>query len=379
MVPGTDDGLIRLARPDIDAEDLAAVAEVLRSGFLVQGHRVAAFEAEVARRAGAAEGVAVANCTAALHLSLLALGIGPGDEVAVGAYSWPASANVIALVGAAPVFVDIDPRTWTMRPDALAIALERHPRIRAVIPVHVFGGMADLPALVPLADARGIPVVEDAACALGATLEGRPAGGWGRAGCFSFHPRKSVTTGEGGVIATSDAAVARQLRILRNHGLDPAAAAPDFVAAGFNLRLTEFQGALGVTQLAKLDRLLAHRRVVAGWYADALGPVDVELPSALAADSHVYQAYVVLVPPRVSRDRVIARMRALGVETTIGTYHQPLTTWFRHAGGYRPGDFPVTDDVAARALALPIHSALTQADVTVVADRLALALREAAA
>ncbi|HEU5357699.1 MAG TPA: DegT/DnrJ/EryC1/StrS family aminotransferase [Gemmatimonadales bacterium] len=375
MVSGADEPLIRLARPDIDDADIAAVAEVLRSGFLVQGPQVQAFESRIAEMAGAAHGVAVANCTAALQLALLVLDVGPGDAVAVGAYSWPASANVIALVGAEPVFVDIDPVSWTMRPDALKTALATHPHVKAVMPVHVFGAMADLPAICALAESRRLPVVEDAACALGASLAGRPAGGWGRVGCFSFHPRKSVTTGEGGVLVTSDPAVARRARALRNHGLDPDAAAPDFILPGYNLRLTEMQGALGVSQLRKFTRLLDRRREVAGWYAEALAGSDVTLQGAPAPEAHAYQAYVVLLPRGVQRDSAIAALRQAGIETTIGTHHQPLTSWFRTRGRHRPGDFPVTDDVAARALALPLHSALTRRDVDRVARALTQVLR----
>ena len=376
MVSSPEAPLIRLARPDIDEEDIAAVAEVLRSGFLVQGPQVAAFESQVAELAGRPHGVAVVNCTAALHLALLVLDIRPGDAVAVGAYSWPASANAIALVGAEPVFIDIDPSTWTMRPDALAAALTADRRIKAVMPVHVFGGMADLSPIVRLADVHRLPVIEDAACALGASLAGRPAGGWGRIGCFSFHPRKSITTGEGGVLVTADRALAQRARALRNHGLDPDAAAPDFILPGYNLRLTEMQGALGVAQLRKFGRLLAHRRTVADWYAEALAGLDLVLPAALAPAAHAFQAYVVLLPRNASRDQVVLRLRHAGVETTIGTYHQPMTSYFRTRGGYRAGNFPVTDDVAARALALPLHSALSRAEIDRVAAALGTVLRE---
>ena len=376
MVSSPEAPLIRLARPDIDEEDIAAVAEVLRSGFLVQGPQVAAFESQVAELAGRPHGVAVVNCTAALHLALLVLDIRPGDAVAVSAYSWPASANAIALVGADPVFIDIDPATWTMRPDALAAALTADPRIKAVMPVHVFGGMADLSPIVRLADAHHLPVIEDAACALGASLAGRPAGGWGRVGCFSFHPRKSITTGEGGVLVTADRALAQRARALRNHGLDPDAAAPDFILPGYNLRLTEMQGALGVAQLRKFGRLLAHRRTVADWYAEALAGLDLVLPAALAPAAHAFQAYVVLLPRNAPRDQVILGLRHAGVETTIGTYHQPMTSYFRTRGGYRAGNFPVTDDVAARALALPLHAALSRPEIDRVAAALGTVLGE---
>lgn len=370
MVPGPADGLIRLARPEVDEADLRAVADVLRGGWLVQGPRVAEFERKVAARCGSAHGVAVSNCTAALHLTLLALDVGPGDAVAVAAYSWPATANVIALCGAEPVFVDIDPVTWNMDPARLADVLAANQRVKAVMPVHAFGGLADMPALLKLTEARGIPIVEDSACAIGAALHGKAA-------CFSFHPRKLITTGEGGMITTDDPALARRCRALRNHGLDPDGSAPDFIVPGFNLRLTEFQGALGLTQLARLDGIVERHREIAGWYAEALAGLQLVLPRALAPESHTYQSYVVLLAPGAAdrRAAIIARLKADGVETNIGTHHLPLTTWCRARGGYQPGDFPVTDDVSRRGLALPMHRGLGRDDVARVADRLGAALR----
>lgn len=372
--------MIRLAKPDIDDADVAAVAEVLRGGFLVQGPRVAEFERQVAARVTAEYGVAVANCTAALHLAMLSLEVGPGDAVAVPAYSWPATANAVALCGAEAVFVDIDPITWNMDPDALEIVLGTRSHVKAVLPVHAFGGMADMIAIRRAADEHGIPVVEDAACALGAKLDGHPAGSWGRIGCFSFHPRKSITTGEGGMLVTSDLHVARRCRALRNHGLDPDSPEPDFIMPGYNLRLTEMQGALGLAQLEKLDRILEHRRIVAGWYAQTLAGMDVTLPVESAPGSHVYQAYVVLLSANVAsrRAEIVSALKAAEVETTIGTHHQPLTHYFRQRGPHRLGEFPVTDSVAARALALPLHSAICREDVAIVAERLADALRTAA-
>jgi perosamine synthetase len=223
--------LIRLAVPSIDEEDLAAVRETLATGFLVQGRVVAEFERVIGEYVGVEHTVAVANCTAALHLSLLALGVGPGDEVAVSTLSWPASANVIVLCGAKPVFVDMEATTYNMDPAALEQALAARPKIKVVLVVDAFGNMADLAAISAACDRHGVQLLEDAACSLGARVAGRNAGQWGAAGCFSFHPRKTITTGEGGAVTTKDEAFARQIRILRNHGLDPDAASPDFVAA----------------------------------------------------------------------------------------------------------------------------------------------------
>lgn len=369
--------MIRLAKPPVDERDLAAVTAVLRSGWLVQGPEVQAFESETARLAGAAHGVAVTNGTAALHLALLALGIGPGDEVAVAAYSWPATANAIVLCGATPVFVDIEPGSLGMDPQRLNDLLRTRAGIRAVLPVHAFGRFCDMPAIRAAAEAHRIPVLEDAACALGARLGGRPAGSWGTAACFSFHARKLVTTGEGGMVVTDDEALADRVRALRNHGLDPKSAEPNFLFAGFNCRMTEFQGALGRVQLAKLPDLIAAHRRAAQWYAELLASLPVELPSAIEPDAHVYQAYVVLLPHAAAprRPQILAGLRTRGVEATIGTHHIPLITYYRRQGGYQPGDFPATDDLAARAVALPMHHALTREDAAVVAAALGAVLQ----
>jgi len=363
--------LIRLTVPSIDEDDLRAVRDVLASGFLVQGPRVAEFERTVADYIGSKHAIAVMNCTAALHLSLLALDVGPGDRVVVPTYSWPTTANVVSLCNAKPVFVDIDPRTFNMNPDSLEQALKTA-SVKAVIPVHAFGGMADIARIKELSDNYGATVIEDAACALGASVNNRQAGTWGALGCFSFHPRKAITTGEGGMITTDDAALARKIRALRNHGQDPEAAAPDFVMPGYNLRLTEFQGALGCTQMKKLDHLISSRRAQAERYDELFADTGIETPLAIPNSRHVFQSYVVLLPAEAAgwRKEIIAHLKSQGIETTIGTYHLPLTTFFSSQGGYERGDFPVVDDVAARALSLPLFDGLTQSDQEQVVNAL---------
>lgn len=369
--------MIRLGSPDIDDSEIAAAAESLRSGQLVQGPRVAAFEKLLGERVRSPHVAAVSNGTAALHIALLLLDVKPGDKVAVTTFSWPATANVIELCGATPIFIDIEETTFGMDPDRLEEMLRRNAGIRAVMPVHAFGGMAQVDAIKGIADRRMIPIVEDAACALGAVLHGRAAGRWGTIGCFSFHPRKAATTGEGGAIVTEDPALLRRARILRNHGQDPAAAEPDFVEPGFNYRLSEMQAAVGVAQLGKLDRFISGRRDLAAHYGRLLAPLPVETPRSLSAEAHVYQSYIVLLPPGVAANRkaIIAAMRERGVETTIGTYHMPLLTYFRKAYGFKPGDHPVSESVASRALALPMHNRLTTADVEQVVESLADVLR----
>ena len=363
--------MIRLAIPSIEEDDLQAVREALASGFLVQGPRVAAFEQTVADYVGTRHAVAVSNCTAALLLALMAIEVGPGDSVAVTTYSWPATANVIALCGAEPVFVEIEPGTFNMDPRALAETMQRT-TVTAILPVHTFGGMADMSKITKVAEQYGVPVIEDAACALGAEIEGRRAGTWGLMGCFSFHPRKAITTGEGGIVTTDDARLVRRLRMLRNHGLDPEAPAPDFVLPGHNMRMTEFQAALGSTQMQKVERIIASRRSQAARYDRLFESTEIVPSSALPDSRHVYQSYVALLPQKVSprRSEIIAALKAQGIETTIGTYHLPLTTYFRNRGGYSTGDFPVTDDVAARAISLPLFEALTSEQQEQVATEL---------
>ncbi|MBX3191391.1 MAG: DegT/DnrJ/EryC1/StrS family aminotransferase [Labilithrix sp.] len=367
--------MIRLTIPSIEKDDLDAVSEALASGYLVQGPRVAAFEEKLAAKVGVPHAIAVSNCTAALQLSLLALDMRPGDLVLVTAYSWIATANAIELSGAQPVFVDVDPETFNMAPAALAEKLsslravgETSRRVRAILPVHTFGQMADMDAINAIA--KDVPVIEDAACALGARWNGRQAGAASTMGCFSFHPRKAITTGEGGAITTRDADLAKRLRALRNHGQDPTAPSPDFIMPGFNMRLTEMQAALGQTQLAKLDRIVTARRRLAALYDAAFAKTAITPPRVPAASEPVYQSYVVLLPKEAPRATIIAKMRERGVETTIGTWHMPLTSFYKARYGHRPGEFPATDDVFARSMTLPLYESMTDAQIAEVAQAL---------
>lgn len=363
--------MIRLTVPSIDETDLEGVSEVLKSGFLVQGAKVREFETRIAELVGVHYAVAVTNCTAALQLALLALNIKLGDKVAVTTYSWLSTANVIALCGAEPVFIDIDARTFNMDADVLEAAFEQH-EFKAVLPVHTFGGMADMERIIAVANRHGTPVIEDAACGLGATLNGRAAGTWGLMGCFSFHPRKAITTGEGGIVTTNDAQIARTLRILRNHGQDPDATTPDFIAPGFNVRLTEVQAALGLTQLRKLERIIRARRMAAARY-DALFTASPFLtPVALEGAMHVYQSYVLTLPKELisARTSIISDLKSRGIEATIGTYHMPMTTYFQSRGRFQTGDFPITDQVAASALSLPLFESITEHEQRIVAATL---------
>lgn len=371
--------MIRLSVPSIEDDDIAAVAAVLRTGFLVQGPNVAKFEESLKTITGSKHAVALTNCTAALQLALLAIDVRPGDLVAVTAYSWLSTANVIELCGAQPVFVDIDERTFNMCPDALEEVLARVSktadgarRLKAILPVHTFGQMADMTRLLAIGEKVGLPVIEDAACALGATWKGRQAGSLGKMGCFSFHPRKAVTTGEGGAITTDDESIANRLRALRNHGQDPTAPSPDFVMPGFNCRMTEFQGAFGVTQLAKMPRILGARQSLAKVYDRLLPSTAVKAPYVAPEATHAVQSYVSTLPEAAAprRAEIIKTLRERGIETNIGTWHMPMTTFFRTRYGFRPGDFPVADRVFARSFTLPLYEGLTEADLTKVVDEI---------
>jgi perosamine synthetase len=346
--------VIRLAWPDLGAEELAAVAEVLESGQLTMGPKVGEFEAELAGACEVEHAVVVSSGTAALHLSVLALGIGPGDEVIVPAYTFPATANVVALAGASPVLVDVDPETMNVTAESVAAAVTD--RTRAVLVVHLFGRPApweELAEVVP----EGVALLEDAAGALGARRRGRACGGLGRLGCLSFHPRKIVTTGEGGAVTTNDVEIADAIRRFRHHGIEPRG---DFEirAAGLNYRLPDILCALGTTQLRRLQQLLEERERLAADYAERLEGV-VGLPSADEGDRHGWQAFVVRIE---RRDEALQALGEAGIQGQIGTY-----ALHRLAAYADQGSFPGADAAYERALALPFHNRLSDSDLDRVA------------
>jgi dTDP-4-amino-4,6-dideoxygalactose transaminase len=364
---------IPLTRPETDDAEVRAVAEVLATGLLTQGPKVADFEAHVAGMVGAEHAIATTSATTALHLTLAALGIGPGDDVLVADFTFPATANVVVQQGARPVLVDIDLDTFSMDPADLAERVT--PASRAVIPVHPFGVAADMDPLLSFAHSRGLEVVEDAACALGATYRDRWVGPLGKAGCYSFHPRKSITTGEGGMIVTNDATLADQMRLLRSHGGLRRDGRFTFEHAGFNYRLSDILAAIGVAQLEKFEALLQRRRSLALRYRQLLADLDdVQLPGDPSWGRNVFQSFVVLLPESVERDRVIRLLADDGIETTIGTYALHAQPFFMRTYGYAPNDLPKSSAAFRRSLSLPLFPSMTEADQEFVADRLARAL-----
>lgn len=371
--------MIRLMIPTIEDDDMLAVRGVLASGFLVQGEKVAGFERSVADYVGVKHAIAVSNCTAALHLSLLSIGVGPGDLVIVPTYSFVATANVIECCGAKPVFIDILKDTFNIDPELLKVTLKQllsnkdtKDKVKAIIPVHAFGQMADMTSIMEIAKQFAIPVIEDAACALGASHYGKQAGTWGTLGCFSFHPRKAITTGEGGIIVTNDSALNRMLRALRNHGLDPDSVQPDFIVPGYNYRMTEFQAALGLTQMNKIQRIIQNRTRLALEYDKLLAVGPLQTPVVSEHNKSVHQSYVILLPSEKAafRKEIISKLKEQGIEVTIGTWHMPLTTHFRTKYKYKEGDFPVTDMVFSNSLTLPLFENMSIAEQETVVEKL---------
>ncbi|MCK4546033.1 MAG: DegT/DnrJ/EryC1/StrS aminotransferase family protein [Candidatus Eisenbacteria sp.] len=367
--------MIRLTVPEIAQEDIRAVDEVLASGFLVQGRKVGEFEEALAGYVGDGEVVAVGSGTAALHLALLASGIGAGDEVLVSDFTFPATANAVIHCGAVPVLVDVERGTLNMDPEAARACVT--PRARAILPVHAFGRPVVMDAIGKVARENGLAIIEDAACALGSHVNGAKCGTLGSAGCFSFHPRKSITTGEGGAIASSDRDLCRRVRSLRSHGADPTASGRlQFTSAGFNYRMTEIGAVLGLGQLGRLDEIIARKEEIVKQYRARLGGVEgvLMLPSfEHGRDCH--QSLVVSVGDDVERDGLIERMRDLGVETTIGTYALHREPLFRREYGYREGQLPVSDWAFRKTLSLPLYPAMTTGDVAKVCDALSEAVR----
>jgi dTDP-4-amino-4,6-dideoxygalactose transaminase len=347
-----EDARIRLGWPDLGQAELDEVAAVLSSGMLTMGPKVAEFESEVARACEVEHALAVSSGTAALHLAVLALGLQPGDEVLVPAYTFPATANVVTLAGLRPVLVDVDPETMNID----AARIEVGPRTKAVLAVHLFGRPARLDELPD-----GLPVLEDAAGALAAERQGRRCGGLGLLGCLSFHPRKIVTTGEGGAVTTNDPGIAEAVAAGRNHGWR-SVAPPDMPAPATNYRLSDILAAVGLPQMRRLPELLAERTRVADGYTERLRDLPVLLPDADPGDVHGWQAYVIQVD---DRDRVLQELRAQGIEAQIGTYALHLL------GAYREqGPFPGASRVFERALALPFHTRLEEGDLDRVAEAL---------
>ncbi len=370
---------IAISLPSTGEDEWQAAREPLMTGWLTQGPKVAAFEEAFAKRHQVPHALAVTSCTTGLHLALAGLDIGPGDEVIVPTFTWIATANVVLYCGATPVFVDIDPRTYNL--DISQVAAKVTDKTRAVIAVHLFGRCLDIDALRAVLPAQ-VAIIEDAACAAGADWKGRPAGSLGDAAAFSFHPRKSVTTGEGGMVTTSHPELAERMNQLRSHGaslseeqrhLGPRPyLLPEFNLLGFNYRMTDLQGAIGLVQLGKLDGFIDERARWAQYYCEQLADIDwLRLPTTPQGSRHGWQAFVTYIDPQkapMPRNDMMEILQAKGISTRPGTHAVHMLAYYRERFGLKPEDFPGARDCNDHTMAIPLHNRMSEEDYSYVVE-----------
>lgn len=386
---------IPIARPCYDEAEETAVAAVLRSGWVGQGPQVAVFETVFAEYVGSGHAVAVSSGTSALHLALLAAGIKPGDAVIMPSFTFVATANAIEYIGARPVLADINPTTFNIDPDSVTTALnnlnpDERSSVKAIIPVSLFGRCAPMGKIRALAGQYGWKIIEDAACGLGASHHGISAGREAQMACFSFHPRKVICTGEGGMVTTDDSRVAESVRTLRNHaasvsGHDRHTGAggsrlPDFEQLGYNYRMTDIQAAIGIEQMKKLPRFLTARREAAAVYYRLLESIpDIKAPVVPEGHIHAYQSYVCLYHPDEAlsgrsidtaaveklacrRNDLMDRLERAGIATRQGTHAVHTLAYYRDKYGFKPNDYPASLMADRLSLALPLYCGITPAD-----------------
>lgn len=357
--------MLPVYEPWIGREELARVARCVRSGWISSiGEGLAEFEQRFASICRRRFGVSCSNGTSALHLALAAFDIGPGDEVLVPALSFVATANAVRYTGAAPVFVDVDRRSWTI--DVARIEAKITARTRAIVAVHLYGQPADMTAIAEIARRRGLRVVEDAAEAHGASVRGVPVGGLGDAGCFSFYGNKMITTGEGGIVVTDDRRLAKRLRLLRDHAMSPSRRYWHG-EIGFNYRMTNLQAQVGLAQLDRLPRILARKRRIAAWYRQALAGVPVELPPTVPGTENIHWMFSVVLPPsrRTPRDRVARELWRRGFDS------RPFFVPLPELPPYRTAEpFPVASLLSRRGLNLPSGPLLRRRQIRAVRDAL---------
>jgi dTDP-4-amino-4,6-dideoxygalactose transaminase len=380
--------IIPIAKPYFDEQEHLAVAEVLSSGWVVQGPKVRQFEKMFEDFQGCKHAIATTSATTALHIALCSVEIEKNDEVIVPAFTHPATANVVRYMGAKPVFVDVKLPDFNI--DTLKIETKVTKKTKAIIPVHLFGLPADMDPIIGIAKSHKLKVVEDAACAQGTIYKGKKVGDIGNCGAFSFHPRKSITTGEGGMLTTNDEEIAVRARILRSHGESISDELrhkadeilyPDFVMLGFNYRMTDIQAAIGVKQMGKLSRILEERRKMAMRYNELLSDLVKEgflfLPPERKGFIHSYQSYVVLLSEKVKnkRDSLSNELQKKGIATRKGTYHVPGTEYYQRTFKFRKGDFPNSETADRKSLALPLYAGMEDGDVDYVVDNLKSLIR----
>lgn len=373
---------IPISIPSMGQEEWEALKGPIESGWITQGSNVKEFETMFAERHQVKHALAVSNCTTALHLALVALGIKEGDEVLVPAFTWVSTANAVVYCNATPVFVDIDPLTFNI--DLTKIAEKITPRTKAIIPVHLFGLCADIDYIREIFPQ--LKIVEDGACAAGSALRGKPAGGLGDIGCFSFHPRKSVTTGEGGMLTTNDDALAKHLDMLRNHGASISeeqrhhGPKPYILAAydivGYNYRMTDLQGALGKVQFGKLDKFINEREQWANYYTEGLKNIPwIRTPQVPEDYKHGWQSYVTFIDETISpvkRNDIMEILQQKGIATRPGTHAVHMLGAYANRYGIKPNDFPGAFSADQQSMSIPLHNRMVKDDF----DYVITALRE---
>jgi len=364
--------IIPISLPVTGQEEWEALKEPLMSGWLTSGPKVREFEQLFAERHGVKHALAVTSATTALHLALVALGIKEGDEVIVPAFTWVSTANVVLYCGAKVVFVDIDPFTFNIDPEDLSKRITS--KTKAIIPVHLFGLCADMDKLKEVAG--NIPLIEDGACAAGASYKGTPAGGLGTIGCFSFHPRKSVTTGEGGMITTNDDKLADIMGMLRNHGASISEEQrhhgakpymlPDFNLLGYNYRMTDLQGAVGVVQIKKLDQFINEREKWANFYTKELDSIPwLRTPKHGADYKHGWQSFVTFVDESkspASRNEIMELLQQQGISTRPGTHAVHMLNFYKEKYSIEASDYPGAQAANNYSMAIPLHNRMEAED-----------------
>ncbi|MFZ2074444.1 MAG: DegT/DnrJ/EryC1/StrS family aminotransferase [Methanoregula sp.] len=355
---------VLIARPVVGQDEVAAVSEVLLSGMLAQGEKVAGFEQKFAAYCGAAHAVAVNNGTAALHAALLAAGIGPGDEVIVPAFSFIATATAVSMCGAQPVFADVDEHTFNIRPDQVRDRIT--PKTKAVVGVHLFGQPFDVDPVLEICEAHNLPLIEDAAQAHGALYHGVKAGNLGKFGCFSFYATKNMITGEGGMVTTNDKPSADKLRLIINHGQSEKYL---HTILGYNYRMTDIAAAIGIVQLKKLDKFNMRRRKNAEYYAANLTAKGIVRPKVAENVQHVYHQYVIQVTKDfpLSRSALMDHLKAKGIGSAVH-YPIPIHRQPLYAPVADPDPCPVATRLSGTALSLPVHPSLDTKDLAYVCD-----------
>ena len=377
---------VPIARTSLTEDEIQSVLAPLRSGWLVQGPKVREFEEKWSAFTGAKHSIAVTSCTTGLHLSLAALGFGPGDEAIVPAFTWIATANVVEHLDGKVVFCDIDPRTFNLDIDQLASKIT--PRTKAIIPVHLFGLAADMDPIMALARQHKLHVVEDAACGFGSLHNGRHVGTIGDTGCFSFHPRKAITTGEGGMITTQDDMLAERLRRLRDHGAAMSdlqrhlGARPYLLAdhpdAGYNQRMTDLQAALGAAQMGRADAILVERRRLAAVYDRAFAGLSwLQTPVHLDGYVHGYQSYPCMFQPEAVTPKSVSRinqarntwmdkLQQAGISTRPATHAVHMLSYYREKYSLAPEDFPHAWAANDCSISLPLFHGMTEEEQAAV-------------